>query len=285
MSERKISDPVLGSRFHLPQAAINAMAELHWSLLRLRPPGLQLRVLFVLSHQRSGSSLLVHLLNTNPQIIGYGESLLHYASKRDLRRLPLMVMARTRKPVALQRYVVDKLLYAELLEETSLLRHDELRTIFLVREPEGALRSLIQAPKLDHWPQQPNANRDHVDHEVATKYYCDRLRDLEEYSRIVDDKERSVFITHQQLLERTDEVFGAFQKMLRVKKPFSEQYEILPTTGASGYGDVSDNIKRGFVDRQIERQRIEIREDLVENATAAFSRCSETLREHCMPLS
>jgi hypothetical protein len=284
MKQRKIREPVLGRRFHIPKVVGNAVARLHWGLLRVRPGTLRLRVLFVLSHQRSGSSLLVHLLNTNPKVLGYGETLIHYASERDLWRLPLMIMARTRKPVALQRYVVDKLLYDELIEEPSLLRSDKLRTIFLVREPKGALQSLIQAPKLNGWPQQPDANRDHVNQELAARYYCDRLRDLEEYARTIDDKGRSLFITFDQLLERTGEVFRGFQELLQVGTPFSEQYEILRTTGTSGYGDVSANIKRGFVDRQIQRPQCPVRQDLVEETVSAFDLCCTTLREHCSRL-
>ena len=35
--------------------------------LRLKP----YKILFILSHMRSGSSLLTHILNSNPEIIGY----------------------------------------------------------------------------------------------------------------------------------------------------------------------------------------------------------------------
>jgi hypothetical protein len=284
MTERKIREPALVQRVHIPKVITDAAIRLHWALLRARPNRLRLRVLFVLSHQRSGSSLLVHCLNTNPKVLGYGETLIHYASERDFRRLPLMVMARTRKLVALQRYVVDKLLYDELIEDPHLLRSENLQTIFLVREPKGALQSLIQAPELEGWPQRIEANRDHVDQEIAARYYCDRLETLEEYARTINDKKHSLFITFDQLLERTGDVFIAFQRLLQIHGSFSEQYEILRTTGASGHGDVSANIKQGFVDRQIQRRHCTLRRDLLERANAAFDRCCTTLREHCTHL-
>ncbi|MDY7013544.1 MAG: sulfotransferase family protein, partial [Cyanobacteriota bacterium] len=56
-------------------------------LFRLQP----YRVLFILSHMRSGSSLLTHILNSNPEIIGYGETHLQYSSEADFKRLMLKV--------------------------------------------------------------------------------------------------------------------------------------------------------------------------------------------------
>ena len=40
-------------------------------------------LLFVLGHMRSKSSLLVHLLNSNPEVLGYGETHIGYTGRRS----------------------------------------------------------------------------------------------------------------------------------------------------------------------------------------------------------
>ena len=55
------------------------------------------RILFVLSHMRSGSSLLTHILNTNNEIIGYGETHIKYSSELDFKALLSKVYLRFKK--------------------------------------------------------------------------------------------------------------------------------------------------------------------------------------------
>ncbi len=259
----------------------HAVANLHWSFLSSRLRKHRVNVLFILSHQRSGSSLLVHCLNTNRAVVGYGETFMHYASERDFRRLPFSVMVKTRRLIASNRYVVDKLLYDELLADPGLLLSPRVFAILLIREPAGALRSMINAPKLNGWPQRPEANKDYVDQDNALKYYSSRLRSLEEYARTMNSKRRSFFVTYDDLLNSTGPLFRSLAEFLEVAGSFSEQYGILRTTGRPGYGDVSDNIRRGFVDRNIRRPSCEVMSHVMADASIAFERCCAVLSKHC----
>ncbi len=44
------------------------------------------KMLFVCGHMRSGSSLLLHILNTNPEVLGFGEMHIKYHSEKDFGR-------------------------------------------------------------------------------------------------------------------------------------------------------------------------------------------------------
>ena len=74
-------------------------------MFRARP----LRYLFVLGHVRSGSSLLVHILNSHPEICAVGESWLLYDGEATFRKLVPFVHATLRKPFLTETYVVDKI--------------------------------------------------------------------------------------------------------------------------------------------------------------------------------
>src|SRR5690606_30087767 len=67
------------------------------------------RYILVLSHMRSYSSLLCHILNSNPEVAGYVETHSSYASRADLWRLKRRVFLGTDAEVG-GRYVLDKIL-------------------------------------------------------------------------------------------------------------------------------------------------------------------------------
>lgn len=282
-TRREIEEPRLLGRLGVPPAVTRGLATLHWALLRARP-GRRLRVLFILSHQRSGSTLLVHCLNTNPAVLGCGETLLHYETEADLRRLPLTVMVQSRRLVAAQEYLSDKLLYDELLGDATLLRSPRVFALFLVRSAAESLASLIRAPSLEGWPQRPEANREFVDQDLCERYYSGRLRTLEEYARTIGDKGRSLFITYDDLLNRTPRLFETLARFLDLRGSFSEQYERIRTTGRAGFGDVSANIQRGRLSREIARPACDVRPDLLARASSAFEQCRSSLAQQCSVL-
>ena len=65
------------------------------------------RYLFVLSHMRSFSSLLCHILGSHPEIAGYAEAHQAYAGRADLLQLTRKVESTLEGAVA-GRYVLDK---------------------------------------------------------------------------------------------------------------------------------------------------------------------------------
>lgn len=79
------------------------------------------QILFMLGHMRSGSSLLTHILNTNPEISGFGESHLKYSTKEDFKELIYQVHQTLGKWQVDEKYILDKILHdSHLVDETLL---------------------------------------------------------------------------------------------------------------------------------------------------------------------
>ena len=226
------------------------------------------KILFILSHMRSGSSLLTHLLTTNPEIIGFGESHIEYYSEQDLKALLLKVYRDTRQLRLDHKYVLDKLLHDKKLIDETILFSEQVRAIFLIREPKRALASILTLKP--HW----NENQ-------AIEYYSTRLETLEKYAKLINNKKRSLFITHEEILNNTQSVFKAMQDFLEVKQPFSEEYQVLSMTGTRGIGDSSENIKAGRIVRNNKTSETSISSEIIEQGLQSFSQCSTTLSEYC----
>jgi hypothetical protein len=254
---------------------------LYWSLWGGRFRAAPLKTLLILSHMRSGSSLLVHLLNTHPKVFGYGETFLTYERPSDLRRLPMKMLLRTRRALRQQEYVVDKLLHPRLLAGVGVLSDPEVRCIFLLRDPDSALRSLIRAPSLPGWWQSPGWSLDGVDQKVVVDYYCRRLNELACYARSMRDPSRSLVVTYDEVVSQTSAVFSALEHLLDLEGGFAESYDLLDSTGQPGAGDPSENIRKGFIDRGIRREPVDVRGDLLERSHAAYTACLAALHERC----
>ena len=226
------------------------------------------KILFILSHMRSGSSLLTHLLTTNPEIIGFGEAHIEYDSDQTLKTLIRKVYRDTRQLRMNHKYVLDKLLHDKKLVDEKILFSEEVRAIFLIREPKRALASILTLKP--HW----NENQ-------AIEYYSSRLATLEKYAKLINNKKHSLFITHEQILNNTQSVFKMMQDFLEVKQPFSEEYQVLSMTGTRGIGDSSENIKSGRIVRTNKTSEIAISSELIEQGLQSFVQCCTTLPQYC----
>src|SRR4051812_40983666 len=100
---------------------------LAWPLRRNAPR--ERRYLLLLSHMRSYSSLLAHVLGSSPEVDGYGETLLRYQLPLDLWRLRRQVRRSTGQPLR-GTWLLDKVL------------HNRIKPLDRWVEPER-LRALI----------------------------------------------------------------------------------------------------------------------------------------------
>jgi hypothetical protein len=226
------------------------------------------RIIFIFGHMRSGSSLLVHLLNSNPEIIGYGETHLEYTSELDFKKLLFKVYWKLKEIDMSHQYLFDKLLHDHKLLEEKLLNLENLDTIFLIREPQRTLASILDLKP--HWSE-----------EKALNYYIQRLTTLERYAKIIDSQERSLWLDYDLLLYHSNAVFETLKDFLGTQAGFSEKYEILKTTGVRGIGDSSANIKAGQIIRNPRKLEVQISQDAIDLARKYFEQCSATLSQYC----
>lgn len=246
-----------------------------YHLARLKMRVEPYKYIFILSHMRAGSTLFVNLLNTNPNVCGYGEAHLSYNNDRDLDRLVYKVKRNLQEKELSEKYVVDKILHNGHSISKELIQNNSLFFIFLLREPHSSLSSMVKLWKHDNEDKKESALK------YYTNYYVDRLNALHEYAELISDPDRSIFITHDQMLENTQSAFYSLQQFLKLNEPFSEEYKTLPTAGIRGIGDPSDVIKQGKIVRDRHSPLLEIKPELLDGALNTFEKCRTKLQSYC----
>ena len=229
---------------------------------------------------RSGSSLLTHLLTTNPEVIGYGETHTNYADADDFKVLLKKVYWQAQDFRTLQdvqnlrmnhRYVMDKVLHNKKFLDHDFLSSEQIYAIFLLREPERSLASI--ADLKPHWNQQ-----DTID------YYAERMAMLVEYARLIKDPERMLVVTYEQMLDDTPKVLTTLQRFLHTQAPFTEEYKVLKTTGMKGVGDSKGKIKAGKIVRSQRQLSQDFAPEIIEQAKHVHSDCKVALTELCQSI-
>ncbi|MEM1240258.1 MAG: sulfotransferase family protein [Cyanobacteria bacterium P01_H01_bin.26] len=235
------------------------------------------RFLLVLSHMRSGSSLLTHLLTTNPEVIGYGEIHTDYASAQDFKKLLKMVywqgqdfyrLSDLRNLRMHHRYVLNKVLHNKKFLNHDFLQSEQIYAIFLLREPERSLASI--ADLKPHWNQQD-----------AIEYYCERMAMLVEYAQLINNPQRTLVLTYEQMLDHTPQMLAMLQQFLQTQTPFEEKYKILKTTGMRGVGDSKGRIKAGEIVRSQRQLTQTFSPQFLEQARQVYQHCHHQLVNLC----
>jgi hypothetical protein len=235
------------------------------------------RFLFVIAHARSGSTLLSHILSSNPGITGYGETYLRYRSSRDLDRL-IVTTSIIHRRVLVRRYTMDKIVYNGILGE-AMLRDEDCRFIFLIREPERAIPSYIRQQTESH----PNRGLEEVI-SSCVDHFDSRIRTLVQEASGIDDLRRKAFLTYDQLINRTVESLQMLQDFLELDTPLSEYYSITKKTGEVGIGDASPFIRKGYIDRLIEHEPVPIDHEIIDRETELYESVRARLSSSCRSL-
>ncbi len=249
---------------------------LHYLWLRsFRAP---FKYLFVFAHMRSGSSLLVHLLNSHPMILGYGETKITYKDANSLSHLISKVAHFFGKNRVVETYILDKVVQDKLFDAMSLLKRKDVYCLFLMRNAEKALPSITNMfvnvyPKI--FPGYAGGEVEALD------YYSKRLEKLVELAQFVDSKERSLFVSYEQLIDQTEDVFVGIHEWLNIENTFNETYEVHKATGIPVVGDFSDTILSGKIQREIKTANQTVSPAVLEQGTTAYNQCCEKLRSMC----
>jgi hypothetical protein len=236
----------------------------HWWNFRLR----NRKILMVVGHMRSGSSLLGHLLAENPEICAYGETHRKYKKPRDFESLRRDLVSVRNGVSRSSVWFCDKVLH-DYLPDLELLRSDYVYVLFLARAPGDTLPSIVKI-----W------NDPGLKMEQASDYY---LRRLEFCRTLADqlDRRRSFFLEYDDLIQNGEAVLSRLSAFLSLDRPLKTNYSILPTTGVPGFGDPSQNIYAGrIVDRESGRRPAgEARQD--PSMVARYDEYRHHMRQRC----
>jgi hypothetical protein len=218
-----------------------------------------------MGHMRCGSTLLMHILLTSPEFIGCGERNAPYQSAVDLDKLELAARSQMRAPFRRARYVVDQINHDKFTPNENLLRSQRVRCIFLIRDPEHTIQSILHLTKefYQTWP----ASR-------AVDHYVSRLQTLAAYAVALQGQSFSV--TYEDLVDRTPAALQRLKEFLHLESELREEYALQPFTGRRG--DPSENISSGRVlHERPPKQPFKIPEEEIQRAVAAYRVCLDAL--------
>lgn len=230
----------------------------------------QNRYLFILSHMRSRSTVLSHILGSNPEIRGYREQHRSYQSRLDLLKLRAELCREFRCYLS-REYLLDKILHEHYRVSEQMLDFAQPKLVFLLREPESTLKSIIDMGQRTGvaWYRDPRQ---------ATDYYCSRLADLANFARRAESG--YFYLEADDLVNRTDRVLAELSEWLKLRQGLDKNYSSFPKTGKRYYGDSSEHIKAGVIKQTQGHPEVKLPPELLRRADASYRHCREVLTEN-----
>jgi hypothetical protein len=231
------------------------------------------RYILVVSHMRSFSSLLCHILGSHGQVDGYAETHQSYLDRTDLHRLAKKVEETTGDPVA-GKYVLDKILDNQQQIAPSVLTKPNVKVLFLVRNAEETIASILQ---MGHAGGRKGRYSDPVQ---VLDYYATRLRLIDGYS--AQRGRAAMFLESERLIDDTHAVLDGLSRWLELDAPLQADYRTFKFSGVIGYSDPSPNILRRSIVRDADdRHRtyvpMLIPEEVLRRGKESYASCREAL--------
>jgi hypothetical protein len=227
----------------------------------------QTRYLFILSHMRSRSSVVSHVLGSNRDVCGYSELHRSYSSRLDLLKMRGEIYQEARCKLN-NKYLLDKLLHDYCFISDEIFEVAKPKVIFLLREPESTLKSIINMG-------QRTGVEWYKDLRAVANYYCARLASLETYAGKIAGN--YFFIDADDVVTKTDTVLAQLTEWLELEEPLDRHYSRFRNTGKRHRGDSSENIQSGIIKRTTGHPELCIPADTLRRAQAAFQHCKRYL--------
>ncbi|WP_405420062.1 hypothetical protein [Marinobacter flavimaris] len=226
--------------------------------------------LFIISHMRSRSTVLSHVLGSNPGVCGYSELHRSYRNKTDFLKMRVNLYHDLKCDFS-NKYILDKILHNRLEISPEMLEAMKPRVIFLLREPESTIKSIIRMrDRVGQKNKQSDAGW-HDKARSAAEYYCSRLVELSRYADALNGN--YFFLESDDLVDKTDQILNELTDWLKLKQPLANNYEMFENTGKPDYGDPSEAIKTGAITRTESNSKIEIPGDIRHEVNLAYEKC------------
>ncbi len=194
------------------------------------------RHLFLVSHMRSRSTLLSHILGSSQNIAGYFEQHRSYKRYHDLLRLRRDLLKLSSRRC---QYYLDKVLHDRLELADCVLEHRKCKFIFLLRSGTETINSILRMIADGHSEPRDDPL------EYARSYYLQRCKRLVYYAERCGQS--AMFVDSESLVSQPKVVLQKLSKWLGLASPLSETYDLFEHTGKVGFGDFSENISVGRI--------------------------------------
>jgi len=195
--------------------------------------------IFLISHMRGNTSLLSHLLGNHSEIEGYYEMHIGYYSWKSLFRQKLLYLEEHSVKKS-SHYYFDKILHNEHYIDQKILQQSKI--IIMLREPEQSIRSIMNLYlKID--PSHPFCQEKN-----ASQYYIERLQEIHHLAQQIPNK--FYYLQAEDLRQQTEKELLNLQKFLNLNSLIPTEYKNFTNTGKEKYGDSSNNITTGKVQKK-----------------------------------
>ena len=214
--------------------------------------------IFLLSHMRSRSSLLSHIIGSSDEVTGNRELQVSYTNrfKGKIKANNLLDSEINTK------YYFDKILHTGLTQNVSFFNSQNCKYIFLIREPESSLKSILKM-YLDE-------NKKYSI-EKAHKYYVDRLSFLHDIYQ--KNSHNYIIVNSDDVIYDTNNTLLNLSNFLDLKKTLTKNYQVTEHTGKRFSGDSSKNIFAGNIlddNEKVNSFDMEIPQDLLNSANKVY---------------
>lgn len=196
--------------------------------------------IFLLSHMRAYTSLTGHLLGSHPEINGYYEMHLSYASASDLAAQVQHYCAHDAlKPGS--RFLFDKLLHNDYALDLARLDSTRAQVLIALRPPEPTLRSIVNLFS------RKAGNDPYANPAGAAAYYIERVQTLADFGARYAQR-YSYFDAPLICIDPT-RTLATLGDWLKLGSPLQPHYQVFAKTGVPGAGDSSPAMLSGQVIR------------------------------------
>ena len=220
------------------------------------------KYVLLLSHMRSRSTVLAHILGSNKDICGYRELHHSYRYPIDFIKLKSDLYHDFKTEISGKR-LLDKLLHNNNKVAHSILNAKNTQIIFLLREPESSIRSIMKMGIRNDIPG-------YDDPEYVTNYYCNRLEELARCAKALDHQ--YFFVDSDELINDSENILKNLSDWLNIDTVLNTHYDTFNKTGTIVAGDPSENIKSGKLIRTKGHADIEIPLEYLEKARQSYQK-------------
>ncbi|ANB26279.1 hypothetical protein A6F57_14435 [Alteromonas stellipolaris] len=234
------------------------------ALLILKHPSVLLgkqNYILILSHMRSRSSLLSHVLGSHDEVCGYGELHYDYPKKSSLLKMHVELLKDTGQSTT-KGFFLDKLLHNSFVVSHDILKRKNVYILILVREPEATVKSIVKMGEV-------TGDEGYLDVDAMLKYYTNRLNYL---YQIAQKYEGVLMIDSDNIVDSTSETLNRIKNWLGLGDELTSSYKKFKKTGSAGHGDPSLNISAGEIIKTQNDLALEFEPTLLNNAKEVYSK-------------
>ncbi len=223
---------------------------------------------------RGYTSLLSHIIGSNPDVKGYSEMHQSYRTSFGLMQLKQKSKVTT-SSFSSKDYLFDKLLHNKYQISKSILLQENVYPIIMVRASEPTMKSILNMgekyTKMVRWYRDP---------EKVCNYYINRLQKLVLIAKKCEGK--ALFINAQNIIDAPDLVLAKTTDHIGLPTPLSKEYDTFSFTGTKGAGDPSKHIQTGKIVKQRDRyESIDIDQKVLAKATTEYQQTVVALQSLC----